>query len=323
MATPIGIGLIGLGRHGMRYARHLLEPLPEARLVAVCRRDAAKGRAFAADRGLRFHEDYHGLIADRAVQAVVVVTPPSLTRAICLEAVRAGKPLLIEKPLAVSASDARVMVEAADKAGVPLMTAQTLRFDAAVQALKEESAKVEPRRYVVLTNRVDPRPEVFQNPADYGGCGVLLEIGIHHLDLIRFLTGDEVREVSCDLWREAPGEPESRALVRLRTVGGLPCLIDVSRVSEGRVGRAEWVGGKGQIVADWYSHRLSLVRSRTEVDEWTVEDRPTLVEVLRRFLQALASNSPMPVTGLDGLRAVEIAEACYESAETGKPARLG
>jgi len=322
MAASIGVGLIGLGRHGMRYAGHLLEPLPEARLVAVCRRDAARGRAFAADHGLRFHENYHGVIADRAVQAVVVVTPPSLTRAICLDAVRAGKPLLIEKPLAVSASDARVMVEAADKAGVPLMTAQTLRFDAAVQALKKESAKVEPHRYLVLTNRVDPRPEVFQNPADYGGRGVLLEIGIHHLDLVRFLTGDEVREVSCDLWREAPGKPESRALVRLHTVGGLSCLIDVSRVSEGRVGRAEWVGGRGQIVADWYGHRLLLVRSRTEADEWTVEDRPTLVEVLRGFFQALASNGPMPVTGLDGLRAVEIAEACYRSAEEGRAVQL-
>ncbi|MBM4121129.1 MAG: Gfo/Idh/MocA family oxidoreductase [Nitrospira sp.] len=322
MAASIGVGLIGLGRHGTRYAKHLLEPLPEARLVAVCRRDAAKGRAFAADHGLRFHQDYQGLIADQAVQAVVVVTPPSLTKAVCLTAVRAGKPLLIEKPLAASASDARVMVEAADKAGVPLMTAQTLRFDAAVQALKKESAKVEPRRYLVLTNRVDPRPEVFQNPADYGGRGVLLEIGIHHLDLVRFLTGDEVREVSCDLWREAPGKPESRALVRLQTVGGLSGLIDVSRVSEGRVGRAEWVGGKGQIVADWYGHRLSLVRSRTEVDEWTVEDRPTLVEVLQRFLQALAGNGPMPVTGLDGLRAVEIAEACYRSAEEGRAVQL-
>lgn len=322
MAAPIGIGLIGLGRHGMRYARHLLEPLPGAKLVAVCRRDEAQGRAFAADHRLQFYRDYRDLIADRAVRAVIVVTPPSLTRPICLEAVRVGKPLLIEKPLAASASDARAMVGAADKACVPLMTAQTLRFDAAMQALKKELAGVEPRRYLVLTNRVDPRPEVFQDPTDYGGRGVLLEIGIHQLDLIRFLTGDEVREVSCDLWRGATGEPESRALVRLQTTGGLFCLIDVSRVTEGRVGRAEWVGGKGQIIADWYSHRLSIIRSRTAMEEWTVEDRPTLVEVLQEFLQAIEKGGPMPVTGLDGLRAVEIAEACYQSAANGKPVTL-
>ncbi len=318
MTAPVGIGLIGLGRHGMRYANHLLEPLPGAKLVAVCRRDQAQGKAFAADHKLRFHRDYRDLIADRAVQAVVVVTPPSLTRPICLEAVRAGKPLLIEKPLAVSASDARAMVEAADKASVPLMTAQTLRFDSAVQALKGAVDRVGPRRYLVLTNRVDPRPEVFQDPADYGGRGVLLEIGIHQLDLVRFLSGDEVSDVACDLWREAPGRPESRALVRLQTTGGLSCLIDVSRVTAGRVGRAEWVGGQGQIVADWYSHRLSMVRSRTAMEEWTVEDRPTLVEVLRGFLLAIEKGTPMPVTGLDGLRAVEIAEACYRSAAKGR-----
>jgi predicted dehydrogenase len=53
-----------------------------------------------------------------------------------------------------------------------------------------------------------------------------------------------------------------------------------------------------------------------------VEDVPTVEEVLRAFVSALASRAPMPVTGVDGLRAVEIAEACYRSAETGRPVRL-
>lgn len=323
MKAPIGIGLIGLGRHGLRYARHLLTPpLPNARLVAVCRRDAIQGQAFAAAHSLRFYRDYPDLIADPDVQAIVVVTPPFLNRPICLAAVRAGKPLLIEKPLAVNAADAYSMVSAADKAGVPLMTAQTLRYDPAVQALKAELPLAGPRRYLALTNRVDPRPEIFHDPEHYGGRGVLLEIGIHQLDLICFLTGEDIAEVRCEMDRESSGGPELRALATLRTVGGFPCVLDVSRVTAGRVGRAEWISGTEQLIADFYGHRLWRVKSRTDIDEWAVEDRPTLLEVMQAFLTSLERGLPMPITGLDGLRAVEVADACYRSAAEGKTVQV-
>lgn len=321
--TPRGIGLIGLGRHGMRYARHLLEPLPNARLVAVCRRDVGQGSAFAAEHSLRFYRDYRDLIADRDVQALVAVTPPSLSRPICLEAVRARKPILIEKPLAPTGLEAREMVRAAEASGIPLMTAQTLRFDAAVMALKARLATVGPRRYLVLTNRVEPRLEVTHDPTDYAGRGVLLEIGIHQLDLVRFLTGEEVAEVRCEMDRASVRSPESRAWVSLRTTGDLPCLVDVSRVTSGRVSRAEWVGAEGQMIADWGRHQVSKMSARRGLEEWPIEDRPTVVATLRAFLDALDRGAPMPITGLDGLRAVEIADACYESAETGKSVKLG
>lgn len=314
--TPLGIGLIGLGRHGMRYARHLLEPLPKARLVAVCRRDIAAGRSFAEHHALRFYPDYQDLVADPAVQAIVVVTPPSLTRPICLEAVRARKPILIEKPLATSGPEADEMVRAAESSRVPLMTAQTLRFDGAIQALKAERGSVGTPRYLVLTMRAVPRPEVLREPADYAGRGVLLEVGVHLLDLVRFMTGEEVAQVRCELSGPGPGKPENLALVSLRTTSGLACVLEVSRVSAGRTGRLEWVGDHGQVSADWIGHRLSQLTSQA-VKEWSVPDRPTVVAVLEGFATALERGDPMPVTGLDGQRAVEVADACYRSAEQG------
>jgi len=197
------------------------------------------------------------------------------------------------------------------------MTAQTVRYESAVLALRNELASVGARRYLVLSNRVEARPDLRDNPADYGGRGVLLETGIHLLDLVRFLTGEEVREVRCEMDRPSPGGPESRALARLRTSGDFCCVVDSSRVTGGRVSRAEWVGEKGQVAGDWIQHRLWRVSSRDVLEEWNVENRPTVVTVLRVFLDALRRMAPMPVTGLDGQRAVEIAEACYCSAEQG------
>lgn len=324
--TTIGIGLIGLGRHGMRYARHLLEPLPDIRLVAVCRRDVQQGSAFAKDHGLTYHADYRELIADPRVQAVVVVTPPVLAPPICLEAVRAGKPLLIEKPLATNGREARAMVQAAGATGVPLMTAHTLRFDPAVLALKAGLAQVGSPRYLVLTSRVEPRRQDPQNPAEYGGRGVLLEIGIHLLDLIRFLTEEEVAEARCEL-EQAPsgqgaGQGECRALAALRTTGGLACVVDVSRVTLGRVNRAEWIGEEGQLLADWARHSLRRITSRDRIEQWEIQDEPTVPAALLAFARALRKGADMPISGLDGQRAVEIADACYESAATGKPVAI-
>jgi predicted dehydrogenase len=315
--APIGIGLIGLGRHGMRYARHLLEPLPNARLVAVCRRTAAQGSVFAADHLVKFYQAHQDLIADPNVEAVVVVTPPSVTRQICLDAVHARKPLLIEKPLAPTGAEAREMVRAAESYGTPLMTAQTLRFDSAVSALKADLACAGSRQYLVLTNRIEPRGELPHSPADYAGRGVLLEIGIHLLDLVRFLTGEEIIKVRCDMDGSPPARPESMALVSLWTTGGLPCVVDVSRVTAGRISRAEWVGKDGQLIADWVSHRLSRISSGNVRDDKTLEDRPTIVETLRAFLDALGRGAPMPVTGLDGQRAVDGANSPGRNAVTG------
>jgi len=314
----VGIGLIGLGRHGMRYASHLLAGDMDARLVAASRRDAAQGAQFARTHGVRFHARWADLIADPGVDAVVVVTPPSLAKDICLAAVSARKPMLLEKPLARTAHEARVMVEAAEGAGVPIMTAQTLRFDAAVLALKAARARVGPFQYLALTNRVEPLPSVTEHEEEYGGRGVLLEIGIHLLDLVRFLTDEEVVEVRCELERQ----PEIRALVSLRTTNGHAALVDVSRVTSGRVSRAEWVGADGQVLVDWVHHHVRVVTDRNRVEEWTVPDRPTVVAAVEAFVAALRSGAPMPITGRDGLSAVELADACYESAAAGKPVRL-
>lgn len=320
--AALGIGLIGLGRHGLRYARHLHEGVAGARLVAVCRRDAVQGRAVATEYGVRYFQDYTQLIADPSVEAVAVVTPPSLAQPICLAAVKAGKPILVEKPLARTGAEAREIVRAAEAAGVSLMTAQTLRFDRAVLALKARLADAGPRRYLVLTHRVEPRPDLVRDPQDYGGRGVLLEIGIHLLDLVRFLTGEEVAEVRCELDRPEPGEAEQRALVSLRTTGGLPCVVDVSRMSGGRAGRAEWIGAEAQLCADWVLHRVCRASAGRVWEEQAVDDVPTVTAALRAFCDALACGTPMPVDGVDGLRAVEIADACYESADRGRVVRL-
>ncbi len=319
MSGSFGIGLVGLGRHGSRYARHLLEGIPGCHLAAVSRQDVGAGRAFAERHGILFVPEWRELVQCKEVEAVVVVTPPALNREICLAAVRAGKPLLIEKPLALTVADAQEMVRAAREAGITLMTAQTLRFTPVLARLRDRLADVGSPEYLVLTMRAERPPHRWLGDPGQAGGGVLLEIGIHLLDLIRFLTGAEAVEAVADLARRHTGRVEDLALARFRLSTGVSCFIEVSRVSGGRVCRVEAIGGAGQLIADVDRSLLTRIEGRTVTATEAVPDRPTVVMVLEAFAKSLSTGALVPVSGEDGLRAVAMAEACYRAAREGRP----
>ena len=314
----IGVGLIGVGRHGARYAQHLVQDLPMAALRAVCRRHPEEGFHVPGAESVTVYGDAQSLIADPTVDVVVVVTPPIYTSEICGLAAHARKPLLIEKPLATTATDARMMVAQAREAGVPLMTAQTLRFDHTIQHMKMLQPSIGHSRQLDFVFHIEIRKTVPDHADGYGKRGAVLEIGIHMLDLVRFLTGEEIQNVQCTMDRHPPSAPEMRASVHLTTTGGTACRIDVARVLGSRAGRAIWIGSQGRVEADWMHPRIRCVDD-AGVQTMNADPPPsqTVLQTLTAFLQAVTNNSPMPITGEDGCRAVEIAEACYRSAQAG------
>jgi predicted dehydrogenase len=169
---------------------------------------------------------------------------------------------------------------------------------------------------LILTSHIETR-ETSSNHADgYGRRGALLEIGVHLLDLVRFMTGDEVEEVRCTMDHLPPASPEMVACADLMTQGGTACTLDIARVSEGRVGRAEWFGSQGSLQADWIRRRLRW-SDGTNIEDWELPPSQTVLAALAAFLRAVEDGASMPITGEDGCRAVELAEACYQSAQAG------
>ncbi len=314
---PLRIGLIGVGRHGSRYIHHLRHDLPGASLAALCRKRIGEGLPSLPTTAIPIYGDYRSLIADPTVEAIVVVTPPSLCHEICLAAVRAGKPILVEKPLAPTGREARVMVKAAEAAGVLLMTAQTLRFDSTILFLKDHLPEIGRIRYATFTSRIETKASTPVQVLIPGQRGALLEFGVHLLDVVPFLTGDEIVDVRCELDQLPTIAPETMAIVQAQTTSGIRCVMDIARVAAGRVARTEWVGTHGQLAADWFHHRVTGVIGDTGPQEWVVQPQQTILATLRAFVHAIETKTPPPITGRDGCRAVEVADACYRSAEQG------
>lgn len=312
--APIGVGLIGLGRQGLRYARHLLEDVPGARLVAVCRKDANQGFPLSAPDPIAVMDQVVDLVRHPSVEVVVSAAPPQLSPLICQAAVAAGKPLLVEKPLATTETDGADMVDRAGKAGVPLMVAQTLRFNRALQAFRGRLSELGTIHSLAMTLAVPARARPAGNPA-FGGRGALLDLGVHVLDLAHYLTGSRPRVEACVLDCLPLAGFETRADIRISTAEGLTMTLMVAWSQSERIGTAEAYGGNGGLSVDWVKHSLIDSREGQDPVAWTEPEQPTIAAVLSAFLEAIVSSKPVPVPGQEGLEALRLVEACYQMAQ--------
>lgn len=318
--SRIGIGLIGVGKHGTRYAAHIRRDLPDLRLVAIARRDLTAARQQAAEFGCRAYGDYQELIAAPDVDALIVVVPPTAHPSIMEAAAAACRPVLLEKPAAANVADGERIRHAVSTAGIPVMVAQTVRYASAVKLLLQERDTIGQLHALRLSQRFEPsRPGWIDDPAIAGG-GMTLHTGVHIFDLARVLTGMEADRVSCEMAkvRTARTEDNFAAVIRFGSGNGtVLATIAGSRATASRSGAIEMAGEHGQLVADHVFNTASVVRGAESTPLVVPPPVPTVLEVLRDFTRALRSGSAMPIPLEEGLRAVAIVDACYRSATSG------
>jgi predicted dehydrogenase len=309
------LGLIGAGKHGLRYARHIVEDVPEAELVALCRRDRAEGERAAATYRCAWVDDFRRLVSDQGVDAIVVAVPPSLHTAVVEAACRAQKPLLIEKPLAVNLGEGRRIRDLVATHGGRCMVAHTLRFNAVVRALRAHVGEIAPLQSMYLSQRFEPSSLPWLDRQAEAGGGIVLHTGVHSFDLLRHLSGLEVDRVWGLLERRFTRETEDAfTLVYTMPEAALGGVVTGSRTTLGRSGLIELVGQHGQLVGDHVHGFAYLLRGRERLELPVGPSIPTVRETLRAFVKAVREAAPFPITVDDGLRAVAVAEACYRSA---------
>ncbi len=322
---PLPVGLIGLGKHGVRYLDHIQRDVPGLRVVAISRRDAEAGRSQAKGLGVRFHQDAHELVSDPAVRAVIAVVPPTLHPEIVEGCAAAGRPLLVEKPFAIDVVTAMRLQRRVEEAGLPCMVAQTLRFSAVVRTVREWVAELGRVSQVLLTQSFEPsRLDWLDDPARSGG-GNVLHTGVHMFDLLRFLSGGEVVEASCFTDRVVTTETEDNfsATFALDGLEG-PVLGAAagSRATRSRAGQIRIVAEAGQILADHVHGTVMLLEGRGVSRTARPDEVPTVRAVLEEFSRVARGAQQPSITAADGAAAVAIADACYRSAESGTRVRV-
>ena len=297
-------GLAGVGIHGERYARHLLRSEIEgASLAAISRRDAREGSLFALQNNVAFVADPEELATLPGLDAVVVCLPPDLHAGVAIACLEAGRPVIVEKPLASTVADAERVVEAVARTGTPLMVAQTLRFDPLIAAMKREIASLGPIRVVSISQRFEPTTRGWIDTPGRGGA--ILNTGVHSFDLLRHLTGASIVSM------EAIGgsvvttrtEDQFAAIVRMEP-GGILAVVENARTTGGRSGRIEIACERGQVHGDHIHRDLFRIERVRRTALGPVPAAPTVARALAAFVSCLSSRAPMPVTAEDGAAAV-------------------
>ncbi|HTX66675.1 MAG TPA: Gfo/Idh/MocA family oxidoreductase, partial [Opitutaceae bacterium] len=196
MKKTLNLGVIGLGRLGSQYARYVASRLAGARLYAVSDVRPDVGKAVAAETGAeKVYTEYHDLLADKAVDAIVVMTPTKLHGEVVIAAAQAKKATFTEKPLSLDLAEAQAMKDAVARNGNFFQLGLMRRFDRAYAAAKKQidaGAIGTPIVFKATAKDPFPPPIDFVRPESSGG--LFMDMGVHDFDLARWFMG-EVKSV--------------------------------------------------------------------------------------------------------------------------------
>jgi predicted dehydrogenase len=332
----IGLGCVGYGLWGRNVAR-VAASTPGARLVAIAEKDPER-RATAAERhpGVDLHPGEAALLARRDVQAVLIATDAGSHAALVGAAARAGKHVLVEKPLALDPAAARDAVAAAERAGVLLQVGHLMRFHPAVEVL----ARVAREELGTIRCVAAQRLNFGQLRSDEN---VLFSLGPHDLSVMLDLFGRPPESVAAQGAAFVRKGVEDLAFVTLRFPGGGIGQMHLSWLDPHKVRRLTVVGERRMAVLDdmeprekvrvydqsvespngvWvYGENLALRTGDIRIPAFAPTE-PLSLE-LRHFVDSVAAGRPPRVGGAEGIAVVEILSAAQESMRAGgAPVRL-
>ncbi len=329
--AKLNVGLIGLGRLGRVYARDLGTRIACARLVAVA--DVDKDAVDEVTReidGARGYTNPTELIADPAVDAVIIVTPTSTHGELTKAAALAGKAIFCEKPLAITMDEAIAMRRVVQETGVFFQLGFMRRFDRGYVAAKERlGAGAIGDAVVFKSTSRDPYPPSveYANPASSGG--LLIDMGIHDFDLARWFMGEvaTVQAIGGALaypQLAAIGDIDN-AVVSLVFDSGRLGVVDLTR--NGIYGydiTTELLGTAGTLRIGYLRETPLLVMTGSGVTHDAVpyfmeRFRDAYTTQLENFAKNVLHGRTPPITADDGVEALRIAVAATRAQQTGLP----
>jgi myo-inositol 2-dehydrogenase/D-chiro-inositol 1-dehydrogenase len=318
----IHFALFGAGRIGRIHASNIAAH-GAARLKYVVDVDAAAAGRIAESEGATVADTARAL-ADPGVDALLIASPTDTHAALIEAGARAGKAMLCEKPVDLDVGRAKAAVAAAERAGVLLAIGFNRRYDPSFRRIRDgiDAGEIGAVESVLIVSR-DPSPPPVSYVKHSGG--LFRDMAIHDLDMARWLLGEEPVEVtahgSC-LVDRAIGEAGDvdTAAITLRTAGGrIAQVANSRRAAFGYDQRIEVCGALGMLAAG--NHRASSVEQATAAGYRRDPALPFFLEryaaayrlELDAFLRRLQGGDGDVVSGADGVRALELADACDRS----------
>lgn len=312
-------GLIGLGKHGLRYAKHIREDVPGLRLAAVCRRDRRTGEGIAREYGCDYVADARSLSEREDIDLIVIAAAPAVIEEVVALAAARKKRLLIEKPVAPDFATGLRMLAEIERHGVYCAAGQTLRLNTVSREIQCRVGELGRLDSLIFSQRFPPQLELswLDDPAQSGG-GNVLHTGVHCFDLSRLLSGSEPEWAFCAARSVHTRRTEDVFASCIGMSDGSFATVSCSRTTRSRNGLIEVTGELGQLVGDHVLNTLYRLGPRGREEIALPPATHTVLELLRTVADDCRSDRPPTIPFREGLAAVSVADACYRSIASGR-----
>ncbi len=340
----LGWGIVSTGRHPDNKIVPAMKLAEGNRAIGIYSRDKDRGGAFAQKHGLpAAYDSLEDLLQNPEIQAVFIASPNSLHALHTKMAAEAGRHVLVEKPMAVNVSEALDMVHTCRKNGVKLGVGFHLRHhpghrrarqfiqDGTVGVISLAQAQFffPDKRGVVDLPRRTGLSQWWEDPAMTGGAYSIMGMGVHALDLLQFLLGQPITEVAAITDGQSVQKPlEQIAAIALRFGNGAVGTVCCGRRVPETKNDAVVYGTGGRVWLQdtlWEPLRgkLEVVSDAVNMEESYQGDLLSLYKLqIEAFHRAIQRDEEFDASGMDGLRAVQVASAIIESASTGRAVKI-
>jgi len=341
--VALGWAIIGAGMHPQQKVAPAIGLTPDAELIAVLSRDQGRADAFAEEHGAKVgYSNIGDLLADPRVDAVFVASPNALHVEHTVRAAKAGKHVLSEKPMATSVDDALTMVDVCQANGVRLGLGFELRFHPAHLLARDLVSQGKLGRIRLVQGHWGrgergqpehlPRSGLrgwWEDPEAMGGGSVIMGLGVHVFDLVRFIMGQEITEAVVMTDGQTESQPlEHIASMALRLADGTIANISCGRMLPDTLNDFTVYGTDGRITgrATLWEARMGEVEVVSETvnqtESWEYDYLANFIAELADFHSAIKEDREPAATGVDGLRSTEINSAVIQSAQTGRAVKI-
>lgn len=315
--------------HGHAYSyANALRAIEGVEVAGIADANPERGQKCAERYDTQYFSDYHELLKTD-IDAVIITSENAYHHEHVLAAAKAGKHILCEKPIAVNVKQANEMIEVCEQHGVILQTAFPVRFNSAVAEAKKivDSGKLGKIIGIKGTNRGTNPGGWFVDKALSGG-GAVMDHTVHVVDLIRWFTGAEATEVYAEAGHDMVNDYniDDCGIVTMEFDNGMFATLDCSWSRNpsfptwGDV-TMEIVGSEGTLSVNAFGQKVN-VYSEANGAKWNFWGDDMNLGLVDDFVDAVKHNRAPSITGVDGMRAVEVVEAAYASIEAKAPVKI-
>jgi UDP-N-acetylglucosamine 3-dehydrogenase len=313
--NKVKTAVIGTGFWGRNHARTYKE-LAETELVAVCDIDAERANNLAKQFGVTPYNSVEKLLRNEDVEAVSVCTWSTSLAKEATKAVESGKHVLVEKPMAANTKQAEKLLAASEKMGVHLTVGFLMRF---IPGLREMKKAVENKSIGELVCATAKR--VSQWPERIGDVGVVKDTAIHDIDVMLYLFNQDPIAVYAKTGNMKHKKFEDYAQIMLTFEGGKSAFIESNWLTPYKTRVLIATGSDAIMRLDYITQELTVEDATQTMQPRYPIQEPLKLE-LQNFANCILKKEKPLVTGLDGLKALRIAESAIKSSATDRIVKL-